>query len=92
MIPFDLFLLPALVAALSGLLAHVRGRPGWAVGLAIVGFIVVMAIGFPAVLAGLLLQNGWVIEAVVWGGVALYWLIASLIAFSLDKRPKKHHV
>lgn len=94
MILFDVFLLPALVATLSGLLAHARGRPGWAVGLGIVGFIVVMVIGFAATLLGLVLQSGVVVVAITWSGVALYWLIAFVISSSLDKRPavKEHHV
>lgn len=85
-------LLPALVAALSGLAAHFRGRPGWAVGLAVVGFVVVLPLAFLAVLAGIIFypaidQN--ILIAIVWGPVFLYWLIAIAVARTLDRKIAK---
>jgi len=81
-------LLPALVAALAGLVAFSRGRPGWAFGLACTGFVAVLALAFLCVLAAIVLNGADWLSFVVWGGVLLYWLIAIAIARSLDrKRP-----
>lgn len=84
-------LLPALVAALAGLVAYRRGRPGWAVGLACTGFVVVFGFAFLCVLAAIVLNGATWIAFVVWGGVLLYWLVAIAIASSLDRKRSAEH-
>lgn len=79
-------LLPALVAALSGLAAHWRGRPGWAFGLACTGFVVVFGFSFLSVLVGIVFHGMIRLEIIVWSGVILYWVVAIAIAFSLDPK------
>lgn len=79
-------LLPALVAALSGLAAQLRGRPGWAFGLACTGFVVVFGFAFLSVLVGVVLHGMIRLEIIVWSGVLLYWLAAIAIALSLDRK------
>jgi dolichyl-phosphate-mannose--protein O-mannosyl transferase len=84
-------LLPAMVAALSGLAAHARGRSGWAVGLAVVGFFVVLVVAFLVVLAGLIFHPAIgpnTLTLSVWSPVLLYWLIAIAIARTLDNKPE----
>jgi hypothetical protein len=82
-------MLPALLAALSGLAAHWRGRPGWAVGLAVIGFVAVFGWAFLAVFAGIIFHPAIgpnTLGVIVWTPVLLYWLVAIAVARSLDRK------
>jgi hypothetical protein len=71
------------------LFAYVRGHPGWAVGLACAGFASVFAFAFAAVLLGIVLHGDMMVGVAIWGAVAVYWLIATVITYSLGPKPPR---